>query len=487
MKICFATSECVPYVKTGGLADVSGALPKALADMGCEVKVFLPLYQSIRTLDHDFVRADDLGAIPVQVGAHTRTFHTWYGHLPGSGAEVYLIDCPHYYHRASVYTSDPDEDERYIFFQHAVFKVLQHYHWAPDLIHCNDWQTGLMPVFLHKTYGWDHLFAHTATLFSIHNIGFQGRFHPSSLGAAGLPDDLFYPGGPCELHGVFSFMKAGLSFADVISTVSETYAREIQTPRLGADLDGLLRARSADLFGILNGIDTGIWNPATDPHIPENYDADTLDRKAQNKRALLAEFGLSYDEALPTVGIVSRLTGQKGFDLLQPILQDLLLHHGMQLVMLGNGERRFEDFFRWVAATFPDRAAAYIGYNDRLAHWIEAGCDLFLMPSHFEPCGLNQMYSLAYGTPPVVHHTGGLADTVRDFHEHPGRGNGFSFHDATSYALYTTLLRAFEVFRDGAAWQALQLRGMAEDFSWKRAAGQYLDLYRHTIRQKRGN
>ncbi|QXD16349.1 glycogen synthase GlgA [Rhodocaloribacter litoris] len=487
MKVCFATSECVPYAKTGGLADVSGSLPKALAELGCEVKLFMPLYASIPTLDHDLVFATELQDIPVTVGDHTHTFNVWYGHLPDSPVEVYFIDCPHYYHRPGVYTSDPDEDERYIFLQHAVFKILQRYAWAPDLIHCNDWQTSLMPVYLHKVYHWDRLFHQTATLLTIHNISYQGRFPSASIYKAGLQYDLFYPGGPYELHGAFCFMKAGIVFAGSISTVSETYAHEIQTPAFGADLDGILRARGGDLYGILNGIDTDLWHPARDPYIPQNYDFASLRKKQKNKRALLERFGLEYDEKVPTFGIVSRLTGQKGFDLLQPILGDLLVHHKMQLVVLGSGERRFEDFFNWAAATFPDRVGVYIGYHEELAHWIEAGADLFLMPSHFEPCGLNQMYSLLYGTVPIVHRTGGLADTVHDFHEFGGQGNGFSFYDATPDALYATILRAMALFHEPETWREIQRRGMMSDFSWKRSAEKYLDLYWHTVHKRRGH
>jgi starch synthase len=486
MKVCFTTSECVPYAKTGGLADVSGALPKALAELGCEVKVFMPLYGSISTLDHGLTFAAELRDIPVTVGAATHTFNVWYGRLPGSDAEIYFIDCPHYYHRPGLYTSDPDEDERYIFFQHAVFKIMQRYHWAPDLIHCNDWQSGLMPVFLHRVYHWDRLFEHTATLFTIHNIGYQGRFHPSALAKAGLSYDLFFPGGPYELHGAFSFMKAGLVFADGISTVSETYAHEIQTPAFGGDLDGLLRMRGGDLFGILNGIDTNVWNPARDPYIPQPYDAASLPKKQQNKKALLERYGLEYHRNVPVFGIVSRLTPQKGFDLLQPILGELLVHHRMQLVMLGSGERRFEDFFNGAAASFPDRVGVYIGYHEELAHWIEAGADAFLMPSHFEPCGLNQMYSLVYGTVPIVRRTGGLADTVHDFHEFGGQGNGFSFYDATPEALHATILRALALFHETKVWREVQRRGMASDFSWKKSAEKYLDLYWRTVHKRRG-
>ena len=485
MRVCFATTECVPFAKTGGLADVSGALPKALAARGAQVKVFLPLYQQIRVFDHGFVHCDDLGAMHVPLGPHTIPFHTWYGHLPGSGAEVYLIDCPAFFHRDRIYDGAfPDEDARFIFFQHAILRVLQRYGWAPDVIHCNDWATALLPALVRTAYGWDALFRHTATVCSIHNIAYQGRFSPEAVHLAGLSYDHFYPGGPLELDGTCCFLKAGIAFADLVSTVSPTYAREIQTPEHGADLDGILRARHADLYGILNGIDPDVWNPATDPHLARPYSADALGGKTANKQALLDEVGLPFDERVPVFGLIARLTAQKGIDLLQPILQPILEQGPAQFVFLGSGEDRFEDFFRWAAATYPDRVAAYVGYNDRLAHRIEAGCDAFLMPSRYEPCGLNQMYSLAYGTVPVVRATGGLADTVRDADAHPHDGNGFAFHDYQGYALHDAIDRARRRFQDPAAWRALQRRGMAEDFSWSTSAGHYLHLYRHAAARR---
>jgi starch synthase len=483
MNICFATTECVPFAKTGGLADVSGALPKALAEQGHHVKLFLPLYQATPVFDYGFVQAHELDGITAPVGHRTIPFHTWYGHLPDSEVEVYLIDCPLYFHRPQLYTADRDEDERFILFQHAILNVLQRYAWAPDVIHCNDWATALLPVYLRKTYSWDHLFAQTATLLSIHNIGYQGRFAPASIHTAGLSYDEFYPGGPYELDGAFSFLKAGIFFADVLSTVSPTYAQEIQEPDLGADLDGVLRARSHDLFGVLNGIDTDVWNPATDTYLPHHYEVDDLAGKALNKQALLQQASLPYDPDVPLIGFISRLTAQKGIALLQPILQPMLEQHAVQFIFLGSGEDQYEDFFRWAAQTYPHRVATYIGYNERLAHLIEAGSDMFLMPSRYEPCGLNQMYSLAYGTVPIVRNTGGLADTVRDVYADGENGNGFSFNDYEGYALHDAIERALAVFQDQDAWRVLMQRGMAQDFSWTHSAHAYTALYEHARRK----
>ena len=481
MNVCFATSECVPYVKTGGLADVSGSLPRALSELGCNVKVFVPLYASIRTLDHGLIFSSEIENISVTVGTRTLTFNTWYGQLPDSEVDVHFIDCPHYYHRPFIYTNDPDEDERFIFFQHAILKVLQRYHWKPDIIHCNDWQTALLPPLLRLRYQWDDLFTRTASVFSIHNIGYQGRFSPLAVLKAELPQDLFYPMGPFELYGAFSFMKAGLVYADALSTVSPTYAHEIQTPAFGEGLDGVLRSRRADLWGILNGIDTQEWNPATDEHIAANFDADTLPKKQLNKKALLDEMNLPYRDETPVIGIVSRFVGQKGFDLVRPILADVLESHNVQFVVLGSGEKQYEDFFNWARTTFPTQLGVYIGYNNALAHRIEAGADMFLMPSAYEPCGLNQMYSLNYGTVPVVRKTGGLADTVQDFHEFGGKGNGFSFYDYAPHILKDTIERALSIFYDKKTWQTIMKRGMAADFSWTASAKSYLELYDHAL------
>jgi starch synthase len=484
LKVCIATSECVPYIKTGGLADVCGSLPKTLAVLGCEVKLFLPRYGTIDCEEHGLVLAADLQEISVEIAGRMVSFTTWYGRLPGSAVEVYLIDCPAYFERPGPYTSDPDEDERFILFQHAIINVLQRYHWAPDILHCNDWQTSLLPVFLRTTYGWDGLFARTATVLAIHNIAYQGSFPLATIAKAGLSYELAYPGGPFEFYGSFSFLKSGLVFADVLSTVSKTYAKEIQTPQFGEGLDGVLRSRAADLFGILNGIDTEVWNPSTDPHITRKYNAETLDRKVENKRFLLEQANMPFDRHVPVVGIMSRLIDQKGIELVQPILEYLIRKYGVQFVVHGQGDHRYEEFFRWAAATFPGHVAATLGYTEPEAHRVAAGCDMLLMPSRFEPCGLTQMYSMAYGTVPVVRKTGGLADTVRDYHEYDGTGDGFSFTDYSPFALYTTVVRALELGRERENWNVVMRRGMLADNSWMAAATNYLDLYRLAMRRR---
>lgn len=476
MRVCFVTSECVPYAKTGGLADVAGSLPKALSEAGCDVKVIMPLYGSIRTLDHDLVLSTDLGTMDANVGGKKVTFAAWYGTLPGSNVAVHFVDCPAYFHRGGLYTSDNDEDERFILLQHAAVRILQRYHWSPDVVHCNDWHTALMPAFLREQYGWDNLFKHTATVLTIHNIGYQGRFTPSTVHTAGFDASGFYPGGPLEFEGSFSFLKTGLLYADAVTTVSETYAREIQTSEYGAGLEHVLRFRSGDLFGVLNGIDLTVWHPGQDKQIPRNYTNRSLGRKIENKKALLEEMRLPFDERVPLLGIVSRLTVQKGFELLEPIIQGVVSTPA-QLVVLGSGDDRYERFFRAAASTFRDRVSFYPGYNDGLAHRITAGSDMFIMPSRYEPCGMNQMYSLLYGTLPVVRKTGGLADTVFDYHEFGGQGTGFSFVDFASHGLFDAIRRGCSLFGEKDVWLEIQKRGMKSDFSWKRSADRYIAIY----------
>lgn len=480
MKIAFAASECFPYVKTGGLGDIIGSLPKAINEEGCEVKLFLPLYGGIKTDEHKLNLLEEYRNIPVTLGLRDLEFNVWYGTLPDSEVEVYFIDCPVYFHRDMPYTNDPDEDERFILFQLAVIETLQRLKWSPDVIHCNDWQTSLIPVYLKTNYKWDKLFENTSVLLSIHNIGYQGRFSSDAIQNAGLSYSEFYPGGPYELDGTFCFLKAGILFSEIITTVSPTYAKEIQTEEFGAGMEGVLSTRKDDLYGVLNGIDTGIWNPKTDKFIPFNYSKRGIKNKVKCKKKLLEEAGIEYNEDIPLIGIVSRFAGQKGFDLLFPVVNELM-NLPIQLLVLGSGEDRTEKFFEVLAESFPEKVNTYIGYNNRLAHWITAGCDMFLMPSQYEPCGLNQMYCLNYGTVPIVKKTGGLADTVLDFHEYDEKGNGFTFKDHTSYALYYAIERALNIFKDKKIWKEIVMRGMKEDFSWKHSAKEYMRLYKKAM------
>ena len=476
MKICFAASECFPYVKTGGLGDVAGSLPKALAEEGNDVKVFLPLYSGIKTLEHNLNSVSEFQDIPVMIGDKKVFFNIWYGTLPDSEVEVYLIDCPEYFHRDMPYTNDADEDERFILFQIAILETLQRLKWSPDVFHCNDWQTSLIPVFLKTNYKWDKLFEKSATLLSVHNIGYQGRFSKDGVFKAGLSYSEYFPGGPFELDNTFCFLKAGIIYSDIISTVSPNYAKEIQTKEFGSGMEGILNTRKDDIYGVLNGIDTNIWSPKTDTFIPYNYTSKNLKNKLKCKQDLLKEAEIEFNEDIPAIGLISRFAEQKGFDLIFPVISELM-ELDFQFLILGSGDKNTEDFFKNLALAFPHKVNAYIGYNNKLAHYITAGCDMFLMPSNYEPCGLNQMYSLNYGTVPIVRKTGGLADTVKDFHEFDKKGNGFSFEIADSNVLLYTIKRALDVYKDKKIWKSLMLKGMKEDFTWKHSAKLYIDLY----------
>jgi starch synthase len=487
MKIAFVTTECVPYAKTGGLADVAGSLPAELAKLGCEVKIFIPKYSLIDENRHGLKYNWDISEMPIRINGIIRSVHVYQSKLTNTDIDVYFVDCPHYFYRHIIYTNDPDEDERFILFSKAVIETLQRLQWAPDVINCNDWQTGLLPLFIKDNYNWDRLFDNTATLFTIHNIGYQGLFSKSVLFSAEIRGNLFYPGGPIESDGGVSFMKAGISFTDIINTVSNTYAHEILTPEYGAGLESALQKRKDDLYGILNGVDYNIWNPETDKQVPYHYTINDLSGKYLNKKYLLNHFGITADENIPLIGIVSRMVQQKGFDIFADAINELMSLDA-QWIILGNGEDKFEELFRKLSNLFPDKVGTYIGYNNELSHLIEAGADMFLMTSRYEPCGLNQIYSLKYGTVPIVRKTGGLADTVKDWDEqnHYGfkDGNGFSFYDYTGYALYKSVERAVNVFKHKDIWKKIQTNGMKLDFSWSRSAEKYLEVYKLAVENR---
>jgi starch synthase len=488
MKIAFVSTECVPYAKTGGLADVSGSLPAELEKLGCDVKLFIPKYSLIYENRHGIKYNWDIGEMPIRVNGVVRSVHIHQSKLPGTKIEVNFVDCPHYFHRPTIYTNDSDEDERFILFSKAVSETLQRQKWAPDVIHCNDWQTGLLPLFIKDNYNWDRLFDNTATLLTIHNIGYQGNFSKDALFRAEIRGSFFYPGGPVEHNGGVSFMKTGISFADIINTVSNTYAQEILTAGYGAGLESTLQKRKDDLFGILNGVDYNIWNPETDNHLPHHYSINDLSGKYLNKQYLLRHFGIRPAEDVPLIGIVSRMVLQKGFDIFADAINELM-NLDAQWIILGNGEEKFEELFRWLSNRLPAKVGTYIGYNDELSHLIGAGADMFLMPSRYEPCGLNQIYSLKYGTVPIVRKTGGLADTVKDWDEqnHYGfkDGNGFSFYDYSGYALFKSVERAVNTFKHKDIWKKIQLNGMKLDFSWARSAEKYIELYKLAAEKRR--
>ena len=427
LRIAFVASEVVPFAKTGGLADVAAALPRYLDRAGHDVRVFLPRYATIDLEGREVHAVEFARDVAVQMGDREFRFSLLTTRLPDSGAWVYLIDCPELYARDDVYCKDGDEHDRFLLLSRAAIESCQRMGWRPDLFHCNDWHTALVPLLLRTVYGWDRLFDGVRTLLTIHNIAYQGTFPEAVLDALGLRPyaGMFHQEDLAA--GVVNFLKTGLLYADAIGTVSETYAREIQTTTFGEGLDGILRRRSSSVVGIVNGVDYAEWNPETDSRIPYPYSADDLPQKERNKVALMEALGLDYGRGLPLLGMVSRLTPQKGLDLFPSVLPDLLMHLPVRLAVLGSGEQRYEKFFEKLQTRFPDRVCFYRGFHETLAHRIEAGADLFLMPSRFEPCGLNQMYSLRYGTPPIVRRTGGLADTVTQFDPDTGAGDGFVF------------------------------------------------------------
>lgn len=471
MKILFCSSEIVPFAKTGGLADVAGALPKTLAAMGHDVRLAMPKYGSID--EKRFCANKVLEQLKVPLADRKEKASVWSSQaLPAVTA--YFIDNPRLFPKGPLYGHDNDA-ERFTFYQRAVLEMLPALDWIPDLIHCNDWQSGLIPLYLHLGRKKGGALAKTASVFTVHNLGYQGKFPPETLKLTGLSGEFFTPE-TLEFYGSFNFMKAGLLYADIISTVSPTYAREIQTPEYGEKMEGVLTARSQRLRGILNGLDYEVWDPSADAFLASRYSADDPQGKAACKKALQARLKLAQKD-LPLLALVSRLAAQKGFDLLEELLPHLL-KMGVQLVVLGLGEKPYEELFQKAAKEHPDSVSTNLEFNEELAHQIYAGSDAFLMPSHYEPCGLGQMISLRYGTIPVVRATGGLADTVEDYEPSAGRGNGFRFQEYSPVALLGAIVRALLAFADKKAWKQLQEQAMRGDFSWQASAKRYEEIYR---------
>lgn len=474
-KILFVSSEAVPYIKTGGLADVVGSLPKYFDRNEYDVRVMLPKYACM-----------DAAFLPnLRFVCHFYVNLNWRKQYVGileseyRGIHYYFVDNEFYFAGSSPYNNIYEDVEKFAYFSKAVLASLPYIDYAPDVIHCHDWQTGLVPVYLHTTFGDDNFYAGIKTVFSIHNLKFQGRWRIREvIDITGLPEQIFNDK-ELESYGEANYLKGGVVYADAVTTVSPSYANEITTQEGGEGLHGLMNARRNVLHGILNGIDYDEFNPQTDPYIESNFSSKSvLSGKKANKVALQKELGLPVRESAFVIGIVSRLTEQKGFDLVSYIMDDLVSQLDVQIVILGTGESKFENVFHHFHSQYPDKVSAYIGYSEEKAHKIYASADAFLMPSLFEPCGLSQMMSMRYGTIPIVRETGGLKDTVQAYNEYENTGTGFSFCNFNADDMKYVVEYAYHVFRDERkAWEDMMQRAMAQDFSWNKSAGEYEKLY----------
>jgi starch synthase len=478
MRIVLASSEIAPFAKTGGLGDVCGALPRYLHAAGHDVRAFLPWYGNLKESGQRFHPVAFAREVPVEIAGRRIPFTLWETTLPGTEVPVYLVRCPTFFGRNATYSADGDEHLRFAYLSRATLEACQRMGFAPDIYHCHDWHTALVPLYLKTAYAWDQrLFGRTRTVLTIHNVGYQGTVGADAVESLGLgpwrgllhQDDL--------ARDRLSFLKHGILYADALTTVSRTHAREMLTPEYGMGLDASLRARGNSFVGIVNGIDTDIWSPETDKRLPFRYSASDLSGKARNRRHLLESMGLPAEGTAPVFGIVSRLAYQKGLDLAMDVLPKLLRQTDARLVVLGSGEPRYEKFFQDAEREFPRQVRFRNAYDEDLAHRIEAGTDVFLMPSVYEPCGLNQMYSLRYGTIPVVRKTGGLADTVEAWDPSTGRGNGFVFEHLTATGLEWAVSRALEAWRDPAQWSRIVRNAMAADWSWQRQIREYESVY----------
>ncbi len=482
LRILFCTSEAVPFAQTGGLAEMTFSLASALRDRDCDVRLLLPYYRQVRTAGITAVPLAE--GIPLEIGIHHYHGHLWQTETAG-GMPVYLLEKEEFYDRSHLYGSPrrgdyEDNAQRFIAYCRSVPTLCAHLDWHPQILHLHDWQTALAAAYLHFYWHHDARFAATRSVFTIHNLGYQGIFPGSVFELTRLPPEAFRLDG-IEYWGQCNFLKAGLQYAHKLTTVSPTYSREIQQPEFGFGLHEAIRARKDDLVGILNGIDTHRWNPRTDPHLPHHYDADRLDDKLRCKQALLEELNLPKENVKqPLLAMVGRLAQQKGVELLQGIFEELMTLP-VTMIILGTGDPATEDWLRRQATLYPNKFRAIMEFDEGLAHRIEAGADIFLMPSRYEPCGLNQLYSLCYGTVPVVHAVGGLEDSVIDMVEDPKHGTGFKFRDYSPAAFFAAIRTALAHFEHPERWKRLQKRGMTQDFSWARSARAYLHVYRQAM------
>ncbi len=473
MKILYVAAEAVPFAKTGGLADVAGSLPKALKADGVDVRVIMPKFGKIPEAYRNAMEHVYDGELPVA----WRKKYVGLDKYELDGVTYYFVDNEEYFNREGFYGYD-DDAERFSFFSRAVLDLLPEMDFWPDVIHTNDWHAGLVNVFLKLEHMGDARYERIKTVYTIHNLKYQGVF-PKDV----MPDVLgldwkYFNNGDLEFYDAVNFMKGGIIYADAVTTVSKTYAKEIQYPYFGEHLDGLLRSREQDLSGIVNGIDYDVYNPRTDKYIFETYDEGSLDRKLDNKTELQKSLGLPERRKVPLIAIVSRLVEPKGMDLVVRMMDEILQHEDIQLVVLGTGEKRYEDWFKGLAWRYPKKVSVNIYFSNELAQRIYAGADIFLMPSNYEPCGIGQLIALRYGTIPVVRQTGGLKDTVQQYNKYTQEGNGFVFNNYNAHEMMYALKRALSFYGNYEIWHKIQLNAVQSDFSWKRSAKEYEALYK---------
>ncbi len=475
LRVLIVSSEIVPFAKTGGLGDVIGALAKNLENLGIDVSLSLPKYKrpEIEESPKEIIAKE----IEIKIGEEIFKGSVWKG-VTGTSIDVYFIDNPSLFYREELYgvggNDYPDNHKRFIFFSLALLEFIRKKNLNFDVVHCNDWQTALIPAFLKLRYN-----NNFATLFTIHNLAYKGLFPPETTLMAGFGWNYFTPEF-FEFHKQFCFLKGGIKFSEIINTVSEKYALEIQTPEFGEGLDGFLRTRSDSLFGVLNGVDYDVWNPSTDPYLKSKYTPRSLNRKKENKEDLIKECGMNIDVTTPIIGMITRLAEQKGLDILLYAI-DELMEMNMGMIILGKGDEFYEKALKEKAKKYRNKLCVRIEFNEALAHKIEGGADMFLMPSRYEPCGLNQLYSMKYGTVPIVRGVGGLHDSVKEFDPVKGVGNGFRFESYEPKALIEAVRKALKIYKDKEKWTKLMKNCMKEDFSWEKSAKKYIKLYELAI------
>jgi starch synthase len=486
-KICFVSSEVVPFAKTGGLADVAGALPIALKDMEQDIRVMMTKYKSINERKFVLREVIRLKEVNFEMGGEALAADGKTAFLPNSKVHVYFLHIPDYFDRKDLYVDSEtgkdyeDNAERFASFSKSVLETLKLLYWQPDIIHCNDWQTALIPFYLKTQYKDDDFFKNTRTVLTIHNLAYQGSCPLAKSKNIDIPDQYVQLGKEFEFYGRLNLLKGGIHFADVLNTVSEGYAKEVLTdPELSAGFNTILQTRKKDWYGVLNGVDYTLWDPETDSLIPTNYTKENVHAKIDSKKLLCKQSLLDFKADVPLIGMISRLDSQKGFDLIEEVA-DELFNLDIRMIILGTGDPKYHEILQNLSEKYSGKLAVSLTFDNKLAHLIEAGSDIYLMPSRYEPCGLNQMYSLKYGTVPVVRATGGLADTVKNFNQKSGEGNGFTFKKYDAQEMLKTIRRAVKLFKNKKVWEKIQKSGMDEDFSWERSAGKYMDLYEKAL------